>query len=130
MACRLVFNDPGIYRMMYEGFLVTAKAEKPNEHRLVDKILTQLESIGMEDPSGAVVPGFDPKDPVSPRRRDLVRTHDGILILEDAEFAFLKRSLENISCNAVMSRQVTRLFDFLDSAERGDAKALAKTSTA
>jgi hypothetical protein len=129
MAYQLVFRDSGIYRMAYEGFLITAKAEKPNEHRLVDKILTQLESLSMEDPSGAVVPGFDPKDPVAPKRRELDTTRDGILILEDAEFAFLKRSLENISCNAVMSRQVTKLFDFLDSAERGDAKTLAKAST-
>lgn len=123
MARKLAFPDDKLFQMAYEGFLVTARGTKREEHKSIDRIITAFESISME--GDTVVPGFDPKEVLSPKRRYLDTTRDGIVILEEADYAYFKSQLDNLACPAFMSRTAARLHDFIDAAESGDPKTLA-----
>lgn len=125
MAHKLTFKDPDLFRFAFEGFYALAKGTNRNENRLIEKILQHFESISMEEPE-LTIPGFDPKDKFSPKIRYLDTTRDGVVIFEDAEFEFFKRTLESIAAPAVLARTVNRLYDFVDAAQKGDAKTLAQ----
>lgn len=125
MAHKLVFKDPDLFRLAYEGFLGNAKGTTRQEHRLIDKILTHFESISMAEEK-LVIPGFRADDPHSPKIRYLDTTQDGVVIFEDSEFDVFKKTMESLALPAMFSRLMTRLFDFLDGAEKGDAKTLAQ----
>lgn len=127
MARKIVFSadDAVLFRLAHEGFLATARGTSRQEHKLIDKILDHLDSISTEDSDGAIVPGFDPKEIASPKRRHLDPANDGIIIFEDAEYEYFKKCIDQVSCSAVMSKSVTKLNDVIDAAAIGDAKTLA-----
>lgn len=124
MAHKLTFTNPDVFRIAYEGFLMTAKGTTRQEHRLIDRILTGFERVSMAE-ADLVIPGFPPHDPASPRIRYLDTTGDGVVILEDTEYDFLKKVLDGLTGPAMLSRLIGRLQDFVDTAEKGDAKTLA-----
>jgi hypothetical protein len=125
MAYKVVFsaNDGDVFRMMYEGFLATARGTNRQENRMNEKILLLLESISMTDDK-EVIRGFDPTDPTSPKRRYLDTTRDGILIFEDSEFEHFKKQIDAVQCPAIFAKVINRVYDLIDSAEKGDAKTL------
>jgi hypothetical protein len=114
-----------MFRIAYEGFLVTAKGTSRQEHRLNTTILDRLESIALAEPD-LVIPGFNPADPASPKIHYLDTARDGVVIFEDAEFEYFRQTLEKIQGPAMLSRLISSLFDFVDGAEKGDAKTLAQ----
>lgn len=115
MARKLVFTDDKLFQNTYEGFLVTAKGNNPKEHRLIDKILTRFEEISMEDPES--------------KQRVLDTTRDRTMVLEDAEYEFMKTNIQNLAGPASLSRVILRVQDLIDKAEAGDAKQLARTAS-
>lgn len=122
MARKLVFETDQMFQLAHEGFLLTASGKSREEHRMIGRVLDRFDSISIE--GDTAIPGLG--DPAAPKRRHLDPTGDRTLILEESEYECLKRSLERIQCAAAMSRQVTRLHDFIDAAPAGDPKELLR----
>lgn len=125
MASRiLIFKDDKLFEMTYEGFLTTARGTNPKEHEWVDEILQKLECISVQMSPPETVPGFNPNDTFAPNRRVLDPASDGIVLLEDQEYSFLKKCLDMIATAAPLSRYIRHLHKFIAAAESGDAKKL------
>lgn len=127
MAHKLVFepSDKKIFELIHDGYHALSRASTREEHKINNRILDKLEEISTADPEERVVPGYRPDDAESPRRRFL-KDEGGFLIFEDAQFAYLKKVLEGIQSAPALSRHVEAMWEFLDGAKSGDAKALAK----
>ena len=123
MAYRLTFTDPRLFEFCYNGFHQTAMATTREEHIISNRILDKFESISLPDVANRAVPGFPAENAEMPRMRSL-KPEGGFIILEDAQFQYLRSALERIRCIPQASRVVEQLYGLLDGAPHGDAKDL------
>jgi hypothetical protein len=124
MAYRLMFTpiETDLFRVCWDCFQIWGNATRREEHLITNRILDKLESISVPDASKPVLFG-DPNDPFSAQRRQL-NPEGGYVVLEDTEYQYLKRTMDRIESRPNMSRALERLYQLLDNATPGDAKAL------
>lgn len=125
MAKKLVFDGGSetLFSNIFNSYHVAARPSSREDHKSNNKILDAFEDISaeLENP----VPGFAPDDAGAPRAREL-KSGRQYVILEDHTFDFLTRAISGVTTLACKSREIAAMWEFLDSAQAGGAKALAE----
>ena len=92
------FDDPKSYELCYEGLVTTST--KGIETRLLAKVLTKLEKIGT---------------PLGDKGLYTLAEWEA-LELEDAEYIFVKKSLNEVQWNGIGAKNAAKLLDLVDNA--------------